>query len=296
MIAESISGIDQPLGAAVVESPQTTDNKNKVVTAAQLLADKRAELRALEARYLPDHPDVRRTKREVGELEVRAADEAGRMAAAGKTASPVTGKPSAAANSKLTQQRMEAEQLRKSLEARRLEAERLQGVLASYKSRIEVAPKLESELTELTRDYDTLERQYLDLLKKSEESKIAVNLERRQIGEQFKVIDSARLPERPTSPNRLRLNLMGLLAGLGLGLGLVALLEYKDTRLKTDDDVVTSLALPVLAVIPAMITTTERRRTRRRRLVLAMSTSFVLVLAAAAAIAWRLQWLQAWVR
>jgi hypothetical protein len=89
---------------------------------------------------------------------------------------------------------------------------------------------------------------------------------------------------------------MGLLAGLGFGFALVALLEYRDTRLKTDDDVVTSLALPVLAVIPAMITTSERHRTRRRRLVLAMSTSLVLVLAAAAAIAWRLQWLQAWVR
>ncbi len=191
---------------------------------------------------------------------------------------------------------MEAERLRKSLDNRRENAQRLQTQLASYKARIEVAPKLESELTELTRDYNTLEKQYLDLLRKSEESKIAVNLERRQVGEQFKVIDTARLPERPSKPNRLQMNAVGLFAGLGLGLALVALLEYRDTRLKTDDDVVTSLALPVLAVIPAMITTTERRQTRRRRLLLAMSTSLMLVLAGAAAIAWRLQWLQAWVR
>ena len=66
------------------------------------------------------------------------------------------------------------------------------------------------------RDYSTLQEQYTDLLRKSEESKIAVNLERRQIGEQFKVIDGARLPERPISPDRLRINLMGLLAGLGV--------------------------------------------------------------------------------
>ena len=62
-------------------------------------------------------------------------------------------------------------------------------MLASYDVRLEAAPKLESELTELMRDYDTLQGQYRTLLQKSEESKIAVNLERRQIGEQFKIID-----------------------------------------------------------------------------------------------------------
>ena len=295
VISESTVGVDQPLGGGVVESAPSGDNKNKVVTVAQLLSEKRAELRGLEARYLPDHPDVKRTKREVGELERRAADEATRVAAAGGAGASGASNRSAPAAAKLTQQRMEAERLRKSLDTRRENAQRLQTQLAAYKARIEVAPKLESELTELTRDYDTLEKQYLDLLRKSEESKIAVNLERRQVGEQFKVIDTARLPERPSRPNRLRINAMGLLAGLGLGLALVALLEYRDTRLKTDDDVVTSLALPVLAVIPRMITTTERRQTRRRRLLLAVSTSLVLVLAGAA-IAWRLQWLQAWVR
>ena len=112
------------------------------------------------------------------------------------------------------------------------------------------------------RDYTTLQEGYTALLKKSEESKIAVNLERRQIGEQFKIIDGARLPERPISPDRVRINLMGILGGLALGLGLVALLEYRDTSFKSDDDVVTTLALPVLAVIPAH---DQRRRAPRRR-------------------------------
>ena len=97
------------------------------------------------------------------------------------------------------------------LEARKQNDERLQRVLASYTSRVETtSAALESELTELMRDYDTLQEQYTTLLRKSEESKIAVNLERRQIGEQFKIIDGARLPERPISPDRLRMNLMGL--------------------------------------------------------------------------------------
>jgi hypothetical protein len=68
----------------------------------------------------------------------------------------------------------------------------------------------------------------------------------------------------------------------------VALLEYKDTSFKTDDDVVTALALPALAVIPKMINSTEARRLKRRRLVLGVSaasvTTVVVVLAVAA---WR---------
>jgi hypothetical protein len=172
----------------------------------------------------------------------------------------------------------------------------LKRVLASYSVRLEAAPKLESELTELMRDYGTIQSQYETLLKRSEESRIAVNLERRQIGEQFKIIDGARLPERPISPNRLRMNLMGLLAGLGFGIALAALREYRDTTLKTDSDVVTSLALPVLAVIPAMVTALDRRRQRRKRILIGASASLVVVLAAGAVVAWRMQLLQAWVR
>ena len=67
-----------------------------------------------------------------------------------------------------------------------------------------------------------------------------MNLERRQIGEQFRIIDPARMPERPISPDRCGINMMGLLAGLALGLALVALLEYRDTTFKTDEDVVTT--------------------------------------------------------
>ena len=55
-------------------------------------------------------------------------------------------------------------------------------------------PKRESELVELTRDYTTLQTTYQSLLAKREESKIAANLERRNIGEQFKVLDPARVP------------------------------------------------------------------------------------------------------
>ena len=81
------------------------------------------------------------------------------------------------------------------------------------------------------------------------------------------------------------------------GSALVALLEYRDTSFKTDDDIVTTLSLPVLAVIPVMTNAIERRAQRRRKLLLAASASVAcMVLAAAVMVVWRLQLVEAWFR
>jgi hypothetical protein len=132
------------------------------------------------------------------------------------------------------------------------------------------------------------------LLTKSQDSQIAADLERRQIGEQFRVIDPARLPERPVSPNRGRMNGMGAAGGFLFGLALIALLEYRDTSVRTDEDVTLSLALPVLAVIPLMITAGELKRTRRFKL--AAATASVVVMGALVLAAWKFNVVTSWVR
>ena len=154
---------------------------------------------------------------------------------------------------------------------------------------------LESELTELMRDYGVLQEQYASLKKKSEDSKMAAELERRQIGEQFMVIEGARLPERPFSPDRTRINMMGIAGGLGFALAIVALLEYRDTTLKTDADVVVSLSLPVLAVIPAMVNSGEHRRLKRRKIWIAAAASLAVLAAGASAVLWKLGLVQEWI-
>ncbi|HUE86399.1 MAG TPA: Wzz/FepE/Etk N-terminal domain-containing protein [Vicinamibacterales bacterium] len=268
-----------------------SDQKGAPATLAQQIETARASLKGLEDRFKDSHPDVRQAKRQLADLEAKAAAKGTPGAA-----TPASAMNASAVAGQLSKMRMEAEQLRKSIETRKAEHERLRKNLAAYTARLEATPKLESEMAALTRDYDTIKTQYETLLKKSEESKIAVNLERRQIGEQFKVIDGARLPERPISPNRLRLNLIGVLAGLGLGVVLVGLLEYRDTSLKTDDDIVTSLALPVLAVIPVMRTEMEYRRAKRKRVLLAVSASVATILLAVAVAVWQPDLLQTWMR
>jgi hypothetical protein len=80
---------------------------------------------------------------------------------------------------------------------------------------------------------------------------------------------------------------MGVGGGLLLGLFLVALLEYRDSSFRTDDDVVSVLSLPVLAVIPAVTTLAERHRERRRRWFGWITAAAVLTVGVAVA-AWRL--------
>ena len=125
---------------------------------------------------------------------------------------------------------------------------------------------------------------------------IAANVERRQIGEQFKVIDPARLPEKPYSPDRRTFNSLGSLAGLAVGLGLVVMLEFMNTSFRTEDDVVSVLALPVLAAIPAIVTPSEQKVVRRRQLLLACTSVTVVLLGAGAVLAWRFHSVLVWWR
>ena len=152
--------------------------------------------------------------------------------------------------------------------------------------RLAAVPTRESELIELTRDNENLMELYTNLSMKKENARMAVNMEQQEIGEQFSVLDPARLPERPFSPNRPQIYSMGVMGGLMLGLALVALVEYRDTSLRTEVDVVSALALPVLALVPAMTTAVERQRKKRRHRLMSAAAAATVVVAGAAAAAW----------
>jgi polysaccharide chain length determinant protein (PEP-CTERM system associated) len=257
-------------------------------TAADELETARRALQALESRLTAEHPDVMRAKRLVRDLETKVA--AGVRAMPAQTTAAVAPIRVSAAEAtrlaRLRNQQSEMSNLDRQIASKETEEKRLRGVMMNYQARVESAPARESELIELTRDYTTLQQVYTNLLTKREDSKVAANLERRQAGEQFRILDPARVPEQPFSPNRVRMNLMGALAGLGLGLGLAALLEYRDTSLRTDDDVVTSIGLPVLAMIPMMVTSIEERRRIRNRWIM-VATAAVAMVASTAALIWK---------
>lgn len=267
------------------EQDTVVDTSSGTVTGGstqQQLVAARAALSQLELRLKPEHPDIGRMQRVIRDLEKRADAEALQ-----EPLSPEARRPRTPAELKrratIKQLQEEADALGKTIQYKEAEEKRLRGMAATYQARAEAAPARETELIELMRDYGTLQNLYANLLAKNEESKLAVNLESRQIGEQFRILDPARVPERPFSPNRLRLNSMGLAGGVGLGLALVLLLEWRDTSLKTDEDVRVATGLPVLAFVPMLVTRVDRQRRHRRRLIAGAAAAVVFIAAAAAA-------------
>lgn len=270
---------DMQAAPTLAQEPATPESG---APAARLVAARKA-LRSLQLRLKPEHPDVIRMKRLIAELEEVVAQD--QLA---EPLSPEASAPTTPAEAQRQRRLRDLNQqiafLKEQIADKQSEEERLRGVLAKYQARAEAAPARETELIQLTRDYSTLQDLYTSLLRKSEESKMAADLETRQIGEQFRIIDPARVPERPFSPNRPVIVMFGSVFGLGLGLVLAGLAEYRDNSLKTEQDVLGVLSLPVLAMIPVMTTADERARLRRKRLRMALATGVVLVAAIAAAV------------
>ena len=140
------------------------------------------------------------------------------------------------------------------LEAKRLREEerKLHDQINLYQKRIEDTPKKEQELLLLTRDYDLLKTNYQSLLDKKIQAQMAESLERKQQGEQFKVLDPARLPEKPIRPDRNKILLMGAFIGLVAGLGMAWFRESMDQSFHTVADLEDYLKLKVLAEIPSL--------------------------------------------
>ena len=119
-----------------------------------------------------------------------------------------------------------------------------------YEERVEKTPARGLDLNKLMRDYGSTKRAYDILLNKAGDAKIAENLEKRQKGERFRIIDSANLPEQPFKPNLMKLLLIGLVFGTGAGVALAFVLENLDTTIKKSNELEEQFGLPVLGVIP----------------------------------------------
>ncbi len=102
----------------------------------------------------------------------------------------------------------------------------------------------------MIRDFNNLNETYQVLLKKNAEAQQAENLERRQKGEQFRIIDPARVPEKPFKPDIPKVLAIGLALGLGLGLALTFIREQMDRSFRDAEDLETTLGLKVLVSIP----------------------------------------------
>jgi polysaccharide chain length determinant protein (PEP-CTERM system associated) len=203
----------------------------------------KARLETMSSRYTEKHPDILRLKKQIAEMEAKQESE---MADNNRGRFAVS--PSLPAE--LRRQILEA---RREIEVAEGEIVSLKKQISQYQKRVEETPKREQELLGLRRDYLNIQASYDSLLKRKLEADIAVNMERKQKGEQFRIVDPARLPQRPVAPDMRKLFLMVVAAGLAIGGGATFLLEYINTSFRSPDEIETMFELPVLTAIPTLL-------------------------------------------
>lgn len=204
----------------------------------------KSQLEELQTRYTKRHPDVVRLKKLIKENEIKLKQQT--------EISAQESMPGAESNSVLMTSENKRRMIETTLEINNLIAEitDLQKQIGIYQKRVENTPKREQELLSLRRDYQNIQASYSSLLNRKLEAEIAVNMERKQKGEQFRIIDTARLPRKPIKPDMQKLFIFTIGAGLGIGFGIIFLLEYFINSFKKPEEIETAFDIPVIGTIP----------------------------------------------
>jgi succinoglycan biosynthesis transport protein ExoP len=246
--------LDAGMGGATAHSSPLQSQIQKLET----------HLAELQTRYGPNFPDVRKSQAELDRLKKKAAAEEAAAPPPPQVETPVL--PPTRKNPVLEGQ---LQKLNQEVEDQTKLQASLQQQIDFHVSKLERVPIFEQQIASLMRDYDSLRAHYQSLQDKKLSAQMATELEARQKGERFIILDPAPVPTRPFGPNRLLITFAGLIAGLCAGIGLAVGLEMLDQTVRSEHEAAHLLGLPVLAGIP-QIYTVAQTRSRGIRFVLAV--------------------------
>ena len=202
------------------------------------LINLKRRLAELQTHYKEDYPDVVLVRLEIEEIEHRLKE---------GDLEPVD---QPAADTALLPEWTVLQSVRANLEILGEREKSLLSKIKIYEGRVERVPMREQKLMALVRDYENTKRSYGVLLNKTLNAKISENLEKRQKGQFFRVLDRANRPSKPIKPDQKMIFLIGLGAGFGVGLGLVFLREQFDTSFHNQEALESATGFVVLASIP----------------------------------------------
>lgn len=216
-------------------------------TLQEQLSKLQDQLLALKARYTDDYPDVIKTKGDIAQLKkrIQEADVRKQEKSAKKSSENSSIEPP-----QIQQLRAQIHQDDVTIKQATEQQQLLQKQIQTIQARLQLSPSVQEEYKQLTRDHQAALDFYNNLLKKQKDSAIATDLEQQQQSEQFRVLDPANLPDKPSFPNPLRFYPGGLGGGLAMGLGFVVLGEMRDKKIRTEQDVQYFLKVPTLSLIP----------------------------------------------
>jgi polysaccharide biosynthesis transport protein len=225
----------------------------------------KAQLADLTSHYTDRHPDVRKTKEQIARVEATrariVADMNSRPTNSSSEPAPVTSLDPKTAPMLEMESQLKANRLE--ISNREAEIKDEQSKINQYQARLNMAPVMEQQFADITRDYDQSKTDYESLLAKKNQSEMSTDLEKTQQGERFRMLDPPSLPVRPYKPNRLMLFGAGLAVGLVLGGGFAIGQEKLSGRLYSEGEIKRVIPFDVIAEIPPIESVDEEFSHRR---------------------------------
>ncbi len=225
----------------------------------------KAQLADLTSHYTDKHPDVRKTKQQIARTEKvreRIVAEMNSPAPNPNTApAPATSLDPKTAPMLEMESQLKANRLE--ISNREAEIKDEQSKINQYQARLSMAPVMEQQYADITRDYDQSKTDYESLLAKKNQSEMSTDLEKTQQGERFRMLDPPNLPARPYKPNRLLLCGAGIAAGLVLGGGFAFGQEKLSGKIYSEREIKKLVPFDVIAEIPMIENLQEQASGRR---------------------------------
>jgi len=207
----------------------------------QRLRELREKLVRLQAEFWESYPEVVLTKEEIHHVEEKLTELYG----------PDVFKPGEKLVDPYQQdlKRQRAE-LRTEIALVKQRQALLHSEKKNHEKRVDKSPEVEQELLILERDYENMKNNYRSLLDKRLNARVSENLEKRQQGAQFRLLDTANFPTKPETPNQPRVLIFGFLFGCTMGLGISLLKEKLNPQFRHPEEIEKLLGPQLLAVIP----------------------------------------------
>jgi len=267
-LRQQVQSLEEDVAAGGGARPAQPGSASEAAERDKVIARLDTQLVTLRERYSSDHPDVIGVVKRIEAL--RAAR--GSVEETEKSAAFDGGNPAYLA----VQTQLKV--LDSEMASARVRRKEIDARLAQYESRLVQTPQVEQEYLDLTRERENTLARYREMKQKQMEAEVAQELEKERKGERFSLIDPPQLPEKPRSPNRPVILIVGVVAALVGGVGVGGLREWLDRSIKGPKQLIRTLAAPILTVVPHIETDEERAQRRRRRLVFGLAGTAGLIL------------------
>ncbi|HID29388.1 MAG TPA: lipopolysaccharide biosynthesis protein, partial [Desulfobacterales bacterium] len=223
------------------------------------LKEKKTQLALLEEQFSSQHPDVVKAQKELMQLKAH-------VEALSKEESVLEPKNQVPTNPSYISLQTQIASTDMEIESAKEEVGLLTKKYERYQRRVETTPQVEQQYRALQRDYANAQAKYQETTNRLLAAREAKGLEESQMGERFTLIDPPVMPEKPDSPNRLAIAIVGLVLAIGTGMGFGAVAECTDQSVRRVDELARITGYPVLGAIPLIRTKEDRSRKRRRKL------------------------------